>query len=43
MLMIVDCGLCHITQEEIRESLMLKATEEEETMLKGMDFGVIVK
>jgi len=41
--MAVDCGLCHITDEEIRESLGGKATKEEAKMLEEMDFGVIGK
>jgi len=39
----IDCGLCHITDEEIRESLKAKATEEEKQMLEVMDFGRIKK
>lgn len=38
----VDCGLCHITDEEIRESLRRRASGEEEVREVGeMTFGSI--
>ena len=43
MLIVVDCGLSHIKDEQIRKSMWEKGTNEEKRMLEVMEFGCILR